>query len=230
MEKKTYLKVFDLKTLEALSKLEGDGYISNLTGPLSTGKESYVFKSVDSNGREVAVKIHRHDINAFKKIPTYLVLRGSKSGGFIRRINTWTRYEFNFLSKAFNIGIRVPEPFRVYENVLPMQFIGEGETNAPLAVKADDFDRSRWYDEIVGSIVNMGKAGFIHGDLSPYNIMNFKGDPYLIDFSQALKLSPSTLDYLKRDIDNINSWFIRLGFSGTLRSQEIVKMINKSYE
>ncbi|MBE5729591.1 serine protein kinase RIO, partial [Candidatus Parvarchaeota archaeon] len=36
MEKKIYLKVFDLKTLEVLSKLEGDGYISNLTGPLST--------------------------------------------------------------------------------------------------------------------------------------------------------------------------------------------------
>ena len=229
MEKKIYLKVFDLKTLEVLSKLEGDGYISNLTGPLSTGKESYVFKSKDSHGREVAVKIHRHDIQSFKKIPAYLVLRGGKAGGFIRRINVWARYEFNFLSKAFNIGIRVPEPYRVYENVLIMQFIGEGDASAPLAIKADDFDKKRWYDEIVGYIVKMGKAGFVHGDLSPYNIINFKGDPYLIDFSQALKLSSSTLEYLKRDIENINNWFTKLEFNGVLKSQEIIRSINSAY-
>ncbi|MEM3844192.1 MAG: RIO1 family regulatory kinase/ATPase [Candidatus Parvarchaeota archaeon] len=229
MENKIYLKVFDSKSLEALNKLEGDGYISNLTGPLSTGKESYVFKSRDSQNREVAVKIHRHDIKSFKKIPSYLVLRGSKSGGFLRRINLWTRYEFNFLSKAFNIGINVPEPYRVYENILVMQFLGEGDTPAKLAIKTTDFDKERWYGEIVDSIIKMGKAGFMHGDLSPYNIMNFNDRPYLIDFSQALKLSQATLEYLKRDIDNVNRWFAKMGLDDISDSENIIGRINKSY-
>lgn len=229
MENKIYLKVFDLKTLKALNKLEGDGYISNITGPLGTGKESYVFKSKDSQNREVAVKIHRHDIQAFKKIPSYLTLRGSKSGGFFRRINLWTRYEFNFLSKAFSIGINAPEPYRVYENILIMQFLGEGNTSARLAIRVADFNKRAWYDEIIDSIIKMGKAGFIHGDLSPYNIVEFNGRPYFIDFSQSLKLSQATLDYLERDINNINNWFTRSGFDGIMNSKEIIRRINGSY-
>jgi RIO kinase 1 len=222
---KTYLHVFDDETLRNLNKLESDGYLGHLTGPIGSGKESYVFLSTDNQKRQVAVKIHRHNIDAFKKKPSYLKFRGAKTSGFFKRIDDWARYEFNFLSRAFRAGVNAPEPYRVFKNVIVMQFIGEGETQAPLAVKDTSFDVEGWYAMIIGFIVKMGKSGMIHGDLSPYNILNFKGEPYLIDFSQALKLSSFTREFLSRDIKNVSDWFRKLGVKEIKQEEEIIKEI-----
>jgi serine/threonine-protein kinase RIO1 len=59
---KVFLHVFDEETSRAVNKLQGDGYISTLLGPIGTGKESYVFYSESFNNRKVAVKLHRHNI------------------------------------------------------------------------------------------------------------------------------------------------------------------------
>ncbi|MCL5016534.1 MAG: hypothetical protein M1441_00085, partial [Candidatus Parvarchaeota archaeon] len=91
-ENKTFLHVFDQHTLRNIVKLTSDGLITELIGPIGTGKESYVFYSKDVHGDEVAVKIHRHNIQSFKEIPSYLSLRGIKSGGFLNTIDDWTRY------------------------------------------------------------------------------------------------------------------------------------------
>jgi len=48
----------------------------------------------------------------------------------------------------------------------------------------------------------------VHSDLSEYNIL-MKGDvPYLIDFGQAVVTAhPKALEFLRRDIENIYSYF-----------------------
>lgn len=208
---KVFSHVFDEETLRNVNKLQGDGFIDNLLGPIGTGKESYVFYSRDFHGRLVAVKIHRHNIDAFKSIPSYIRLRGKKSGGFIKQINDWTRFEYFFLYRAYKLGISVPEPIRCYENIIVMQFIGSEGNPARPAIKDDNFVADKWYKKITSFIIDMAKDGMIHGDLSPYNILNFQGEPFIIDFSQALKLSSLTLDFLKRDINNINKWFSSFG-------------------
>ena len=56
------------------------------------------------------------------------------------------------------------------------------------------------------------KAGLVHGDLSEYNIMYWRGLPYLIDLSQAVPLEHPMSDvFLKRDLANLNRFFRRLG-------------------
>ena len=122
---KTLSHVFDADTSRSILKLRSDGYIRELSGVLGSGKESYVFYSQDSHNREVAVKVHRHYINAFKGIPSYLGLRGSKTGGFFKRIDEWTRYEFSLLRKANEAGVNTPEPIRNYKNIMVMSFIGK---------------------------------------------------------------------------------------------------------
>lgn len=226
-ESKTYLHVFDEESIQNLNKLESDGYIGHLIGPIGSGKESYVYVSTDYQNRSVAVKIHRHAISSFNKIPTYLRLRGNKTGGFFKRIDDWSRYEFTFQSKAFNTGINVPEPYRLYKNILVMQFIGEGETPARIAVKDTDFDKNEWYQKIIDSIIRLGRRGIVHGDLSPYNILNLRGEPYLIDFSQALKLTSLTKEYLERDIHNINEWFRKLGKYDIRPQDEVIRDISE---
>ena len=222
---KVFSHVFDEETLRNVNKLQGDGYISNLLGPIGTGKESYVFYSRDFHDRTVAVKIHRHNIDAFKSIPAYIRLRGRKSGGFIKQINDWARFEYNFLSKAYNLGINAPEPIRCYENIIVMQFIGSDENPAKLAIKDSDFDVEKWYTLLIKFIVSMAKNGMIHGDLSPYNILNYNGEPFIIDFSQALKLSSLTINFLVRDITNINNWFLSLKYGKVKKIKDILEEV-----
>ena len=222
---KVFSHVFDEETLKNVNKLRGDGYISNLLGPIGTGKESYVFYSTDFHDKLVAVKIHRHNIDAFKSIPSYIRLRGRKSGGFIKQINDWTRFEYNSLSKAHNLGINTPEPIRCYENIIVMQFIGSEGNPARLAVKDNGFDLEKWYKLIIEFIVTLAKNGIIHGDLSPYNILNYNGEPFIIDFSQALKLSSITVNFLIRDITNVNNWFLALKYKNIKEIQSILDEI-----
>jgi RIO kinase 1 len=222
---KVFSHVFDEETLRNVNKLQGDGYISNLLGPIGTGKESYVFYSRDFHDRIVAVKIHRHNIDAFKSIPAYIRLRGRKSGGFIKQINDWTRFEYNFLSKAHNLGINTPEPIRCYENIIVMQFLGRDENPAELAIKDSDFNIERWYVLLTNFIVSMAKNGIIHGDLSPYNILNYNGEPFIIDFSQALKLSSLTINFLVRDITNVNNWFLSLKYEKIKKTKDILEEV-----
>jgi RIO kinase 1 len=222
---KVFYHVFDEETLRNVNKLQGDGYISNLLGPIGTGKESYVFYSRDLHDKLVAVKIHRHNIDAFKSIPSYIQLRGRKSGGFIKQINDWTRFEYNFLSKAHSIGINTPEPIRCYENIIVMQFIGSEGNPAKPAIKEKDFDLEGWYEMIIKFIVDMAQNGMIHGDLSPYNILSYSGEPFIIDFSQALKLSPLTINFLIRDITNINNWFLSLKYKKIREAKDITDEI-----
>ena len=75
----------------------------------------------------------------------------------------------------------------------------------------------------------MGGHGIIHGDLSPYNILNFEGKPYIIDFSQSLKLTSLTKDYLERDVTNINNWFEKLGKTDPVSYKNILESI-ENYE
>ena len=222
---KTLSHVFDADTSRSILKLRSDGYIGELSGVLGSGKESYVFYSQDSHNREVAVKVHRHYINAFNGIPSYLRLRGSKTGGFFKRIDDWTRYEFSLLRKANEAGVNTPEPIRNYKNIIVMSFIGKDGVPAMMAYKDTAFDIKYWYDKITGFIIKMGKVGMIHGDLSPYNILNNEGEPYLIDFSQSLKLASLTKDYLLRDIKNINQWFQKLGKIEIMPEEKIMEMI-----
>ena len=71
----------------------------------------------------------------------------------------------------------------------------------------------------------MAKNGIIHGDLSPYNILNYNGEPFIIDFSQALKLSSLPINFLVRDITNINNWFLSLKYKNIKETKDILEEV-----
>jgi len=51
----------------------------------------------------------------------------------------------------------------------------------------------------------------MHGDLSEYNIMMWKGKPMIFDLSQSVALEHPLADYmLTRDLTNLNRFFSRL--------------------
>jgi RIO kinase 1 len=95
-----------------------------------------------------------------------------------------------------------------------MEFIGDIETGsaAPLLKNVTIPSPVDTYDEIMQMIENgYKKADLVHADLSEYNILWHDG-PVIIDVSQAVLTShPNAQRYLYRDLQNITSYFRKLG-------------------
>ncbi|MEM3703153.1 MAG: RIO1 family regulatory kinase/ATPase, partial [Candidatus Bathyarchaeia archaeon] len=72
------------------------------------------------------------------------------------------------------------------------------------------------------------KAELVHGDLSEYTIMVWRGRPVLFDMSQAVPLSHPMADFLlNRDIANVNRYFSRLGVK-VLPPRDFYRMVTGS--
>jgi RIO kinase 1 len=59
----------------------------------------------------------------------------------------------------------------------------------------------------------MLELDLVHGDLSAYNVLWWRGRAVLIDFSQSVDVvtHPAALDLIRRDIASLANYFIRRG-------------------
>jgi RIO kinase 1 len=207
-------KVFDKRTLLAIFKLIKKGYIKTVESLVSEGKESIVCSAKDKNGNWLALKIYRVGSYDFKSMWKYLAgdprFRRIKKDRWLV-VLTWVRREFKNWEIAYNAGVSCPKPITLNENVLVTSFIGENGIPAPKLMEIELEKPQEFYDFIVGEMRKLAKANLIHTDLSPYNII-FRDKPYLIDFSQAVtEKHLLAKEFLKRDVNNINSYFKKLG-------------------
>ena len=109
--------------------------------------------------------------------------------------------------------MNVPKPVEVEKNVLVMEFIGENGVSAP-SLRGQPVDNpEKVYLQLLVSLKRLyRKAELVHGDLSEYNIMMWKGKPVIFDMSQAVPTShPMAGFLLRRDLGNLNRFFSRLG-------------------
>ncbi len=223
-ERKIYEEVLDGRTLKVLYKLSAKGYIKALGGVVSTGKEANVFYAdgvIDGEERPVAVKIYRIETSEFYKMDEYLF--GDKRFD-MRRISkkdlifTWVEKEFRNLERAFDSGVNVPEPFVYMKNVLIMEFLGEDEKAAPTLVElgrslAELTDVEEFFWKVVENLKKLYRdAELVHADVSEYNIMFYREEPYLIDMGQAVLIDhPYANTYLERDVKNLLRFFSKFG-------------------
>lgn len=211
--------VFDYATLKTLYHLSNRGYIEALGGSISTGKEANVFHALGAGGREVAVKIYRVSSSNFNAIQEYI--RGDprfEKVGHRRRdiIVAWARKEFQNLKRAYDAGIRVPEPIVVERNVLLMEFIGEDGVGAPQlrSVSLGEGEAEQMFKVIVDYMKTLYcSLHMVHGDLSEYNVLvDSNRNPVLIDMGQGvLRAHPMAEEFLKRDVGNILRFFRKHG-------------------
>ncbi|MEM5815215.1 MAG: serine protein kinase RIO [Candidatus Aenigmatarchaeota archaeon] len=215
-EKKIEGKVYDRRTLLSLYKLLKKGIIKSLKSTVKEGKESIIVSAKDKDDRWLAVKIYRLEYCDFKTMWKYLVSdfrfeRVRKSRWHI--ILNWAKREFKNMKSAYENGVNCPEPIAIYNNVLVMSFIGENGVPAPTLeqVKNKDLDWENLYEQIKEEIRKMVEVNLIHSDLSSYNILIYER-AYIIDFSHGVtKSHPLSLEFLKRDIENINEFFRKRG-------------------
>ena len=213
----TVEEVFDYSTLMALYELINRGVIDEMFGAVSAGKESRVYWAKARDGSDLAVKIYLTASREFRKsIQQYI--RGDPRFLSIRKdsrhlIYTWAQKEFKNLEEAFNAKVNVPKPIRAYKNILVMSFIGEEGVPAPLIKDYPPEDPDKAYRTILEFIKRLYRqAKIVHADLSEYNILNWKGSLYIIDFGQAVSIAhPMSATFLTRDIRNVNRFFSSLG-------------------
>ncbi|WP_374974705.1 serine protein kinase RIO [Microbacterium trichothecenolyticum] len=127
----------------------------------------------------------------------------------------WAASEFDALCRAWRAGVPVPYPVQVSDTEVLMEFVGDGRVAAPrLAQSRLHGDQLRdAFDQVVGILEAFAHAGFAHGDLSPYNLLDHDGRVVVIDLPQIVDVAanPQGLDFLYRDVVNVSTWFTRRG-------------------
>jgi RIO kinase 1 len=124
-------------------------------------------------------------------------------------INQWVKKEMKNLERLWKLNVPAPRPIKALQNLLVMEYIGDHSKAAPLLKDVKLENPKRICDEILAYIRKMYVDGeFIHSDLSEYNVLFYRNTPYLIDLAQGVvKDHPLSLDFLKRDIQNVTRFF-----------------------
>ena len=232
-DRKVGNEIFDKITLETLYKLANQGYIDILNGAISTGKEANVLTGINDKEEFIAVKIYRIATSDFKKMDYYL--KGDprfniKTKNKRKIIYSWVTKEFKNLTRLYNAGVNVPEPYTSSNNVLLIEFIGDEDGNPAQPVKNQPPENpEEFFNKLLVQLklfVNEGKL--VHGDLSNYNILNHEEEPVIIDVSQSVVLdNPISRELLERDINTLVREYTRLGVKTSF--EEILEYVSPKF-
>ena len=213
----TIESVFDERTVFNLNKLIVNGPLERVEGIISAGKEANIYLAYDLNGKEVAIKIYKIDSNTSKWMRNYIIgdPRFKKIPRNISKvIFLWASKEFKNLKRAYKVGLSVPRPIFIKNNILIMEYVGFESIPAPIL---KDIKKPKEPIKLMNDILSFiktlyQKAKLVHGDLSEFNILYHNQKPVVIDISQAVSIQhPKAEIYLARDIKNIFNYFEKLG-------------------
>ena len=216
-EFKTWGDVFDQFTQRTVYRLMTRGHFEGLESPISIGKESNVFSAIKEDGTRAIVKIYRLETCDFNRMYDYIkddprflsIKKGKRNIVF-----SWVQREYRNLLKARQANVSVPTPLTFSNNILVLEFIGD---DGIIALKLKDEipkNKKEFFNKIIANMKKLHKAGFVHADLSAFNILNYNEKPVFIDFSQCITLESSRAsEYLERDIRNICIFFRKIGLN-----------------
>jgi RIO kinase 1 len=209
-------EVFDQATRMIVFDLLNSGVLYELNGVVSSGKEARVYWATDKEGKDLAVKIYLTSSAEFKKGMLKYIEGDPRFKGVKRDtrslISVWAQKEFRNLKEATEAKVPVPQPIAVKSNVVVMEFLGKAGVTAPSLKEQPPENPEEVYNLIVTYLKRLyQKAQLVHGDLSEYNIMMWKGKPVIFDMSQSVSVKHPMADFmLRRDLTNLNRFFSRL--------------------
>ena len=209
-------EVLDKITILQLHDLINSKIISYVNGVVKAGKESVVFWAKDFDDNDLALKIYLVTTSNFKRRSQYVmgdprftnVKKGTKNIVYL-----WARKEFQNISKCYDCGISVVKPRHVSKNILIMDF--EGTDGKPEQTLLESEIDENDYRQSISLITDLyKKAKLVHGDFSEYNIFKTKNGLKIFDLGSAVDtIHPNTIEFLKRDINNITNFFVKRGLT-----------------
>lgn len=194
---------------------------------ISAGKEADVYLCT-FNGAPLAVKAYR-------------LYRTSHRGGRPIKLDTMSwlaAHEFEMMRQAWKGGAPVPAPARRVENLLSMRYLGD-DAPAPRLhdVRLDAPDAM--LQAVLNGIDSLARAGVVHSDLSAFNILVHEDKPWVIDFSDAIRVDRTggvpwirltqARDALVHGLRALGSYFRKYGLTidAERRADEIVAPLDR---
>lgn len=210
-----------MKIPKGLQPLLDDGVIDEVIRSLKSGKEASVY--VVRSGEDIrCAKVYKDmGQRSFQQRAQYQEgrkVRGSrqaramgKSTRFGRKEqeSAWKNAEVNALYQLAAAGVRVPQPYGYFNDVLVMELVTDasGQSAPRLGEVQLSPEVAREYHAfMIRQIVRMLCSGLIHGDLSEYNVLIATDGPVIIDLPQAVSAAGNNnaRAMLERDVNNIS--------------------------
>jgi len=223
---KVYGNVFSKHSIDLLFQMSSQGHFEELESTISVGKEANIFTATTKRDERIIVKIYRLENCNFGKMYDYLnqdprYTSLNKKTRLI--IFAWTQREYRNLLLAREV-IKVPKPIAFKDNILLMEFIGDNDP-APELKDSKPKDPKKFYKKVTDNMRKLFKIGLIHGDLSPFNILNYNEEPVFIDFSQStMTNADNAKELITRDVKNIAIYFRKFF---PITPEDELKMYNK---
>lgn len=222
-----------MKIPRGLEPLIENGVIDEVVRSLRSGKEASVYIVRCRAGLRCAKLYKDMAQRSFQRREQYQEGRRVRSSRQARAMGRRTRFgrtaqetawktaEADALAHLHRIGVRVPQPFGFFDGVLLMEFMTDADgLPAPgLGEVSLSAELAREYHRIlIGEIVTMLCADFVHGDLSEYNVLVDETGPVIIDLPQVVSASGNNnaRAMLLRDVTSITATLAR--FAPELRA------------
>lgn len=127
----------------------------------------------------------------------------------------WIGHELDTLRTLWEAGADVPYPVELSGDGMLMELVGDGAEAAPRLVsgRLTPDELTVALQQLVDNLRIMARASIVHADLSPFNVLWWRGRISIIDFPQAtdLLLNPHGFDLMHRDVVRMCEWFNRKG-------------------
>ena len=216
--------------MNPLDLLIEDGIIDLMLTRLKSGKEADVFL-VDRGSEVLVAKVYKNKAHrSFKNNAEYKEGRKVRNTRTQRAMNSrskfgreasedeWKNTEAATLNNLYSSGVRVPKPVMFYEGVLLMELVlGADGCPAPRLIEvAYEADKAKeHYLDLRGQMIRMLSGDLIHGDLSPYNILDAKEGPTIIDFPQIVSAAHTNraAEFFLRDFNNVLDFLVKANAS-----------------
>ena len=128
---------------------------------------------------------------------------------------SWLLHERNILAALAARGADVPRPIEHGSFALLMEFIGDGIEPAPTLshVSLTPSEARPVFERVLHNVEILLELGWVHGDLSAFNLLYHQGRAVMIDFPQvvAARTNPNARRFLERDIERVGQYFGRAG-------------------
>ena len=208
-----------------------EGLVTDVIRVVKTGKEASVFlcRAGAPTGRELAAlkAYHPYERRDFRDDDLY------RDGEYIKEHSVrkavakrsrfgreayggiWVNREWEALRDLSAAGAPVPSPIARTDDAILMSYVGDADQPAPQlrSVRPRPDEASELFRQVLRGIETMLAANVIHGDLSPYNVLVWRGRATVIDLPQAVDPRKNRFaeELLRRDVENVGRFFARLG-------------------
>jgi len=252
-DRATSEQVLDPRTRLILFKLLSTGFLSKIDGCLSTGKEANVYYALggtttttaqtttkDPNpatATEYAIKVYKTSILVFKDRDKYVSGEHRWRNGYCKSnprkmVKVWAEKELRNYKRLWERGVKCPRPVMLKNHVLVMEFLGTSGWPSP-RLRDASLNSKRMREAYVQCCLILRhmfqRANLVHGDFSEYNALWHNDQVYVIDVSQSVESDhPSALDFLRKDICNVNEYFRKAGRLEVMSTRQLFEFVTST--